>query len=244
MCSISAAAIDAATVVAEKEMLTVTQLLYIEREPGVDDYEVKMLVSDRFIRIDETEEDSGFIVYDDTDKTIYSVSHVDKSVLVIKQHDFSNKIAPVQSFTEYLLLADAPKVAGNNIFNYRVFVDNKVKETGESRKETCMEIQLAEGFLPNVTKLLQNYQKVVAGQQVKMVDNKVNDFQTPCFYVDQVYNEGDYYKKGLPIQEWHSNDRFKALTSYKQINVSSDIFSVPENYREFSVDKDSKRFLQ
>jgi len=225
-------------------LIAVTKLSYTEREPGVDDYGVTMTVSDRYIRIDETEESSGFIIYDDKDSIIYSVSHSDKSILVITEYDFSNKLSPVKSFTEYLPLFDAPKVAGENIFNYRVFVKQDVAGSTQSDEISCMEIQLAEKFLPKVRRLLQNYQKVISGQQVKMVDNKVTEMQTPCFYVDQVYNEGLYYKKGLPIQEWHSNGKFKALTSYKQTEVEAGFFSIPENYKQFSMNVNSKRFLQ
>ena len=58
-------------VAAEKEkaspekLLQVYELQFVEREPGVGDYNVTMLVSDRYIRIDEHGESSGFIIYDD-----------------------------------------------------------------------------------------------------------------------------------------------------------------------------------
>ncbi len=226
----------------EKKSQDVYQLVYIEREPGTDEYEVTMLVSDRYIRIDETGEDSGYIIYDDKKKVIYSVAHQDKSTLVIHQHAFSEKDSPVQPKVEYLQLADAPMVSGKNIYNYRVFVN-----TGAGvidKEETCTEIQLVEDILPEVRKILLNYQKVVSGQQVKMVDNKITEMQTSCFYADQIYNTGAYYKKGLPIQEWHSNERSKILTTYNKISVDPDKFKIPENYRQFSIGKDSKRPLQ
>ena len=223
------------------QQISVTKLSYIEREPNVDNYGVTMFVSDRYIRIDEADETSGYIIYDDKNKIIYSVSHGDKSILVINQHVFSSKESPVKSATEYSLLGDAPKISGKNVFNYRVYVKG---EKVDSDEKTCVEIQLVENFLPKVTAMLQNYQKIVSGQQVKMVDNKVTEMQSACFYVDQIYNEGKYYKKGLPIQEWHSSGRFKALTSYKQTLVASDFFSIPKNYKQFSMDMDSKRFLQ
>ncbi len=216
----------------------VYQLSYIEREPGIDDYEITMLVSERYIRVDQAGEANGFIVYDDKDKVIYSVSHQDESVLVIKEQAFSEDKMPVKYQTEYLELADAPTVSGNVIFNYRVY-------TGEGdSEETCMEIQLVEKLLPEVSKLLHNYQKVISGQQVKMTDNKISDMQTACYFVDQIYNSGAYYEKGLPIQEWHSNERFKILSSYKKINVNPGKFMVPEKYRQFSVDKNSKTVLE
>ena len=54
-----------------KDVQEVYQLAYIEREPGTDEYEVTMLVSERYIRIDETGEESGFIIYDDKEKVIF-----------------------------------------------------------------------------------------------------------------------------------------------------------------------------
>jgi len=212
----------------------VYQLDYMEREPGVEDYEVVMLVSDRYIRIDQPGEDSGYIVYDDRARTIYSVSHFDKSTLVIKPFDFSEKNSPAKASVEYLQLADAPQVAGHSIYNYRVF-------SGEGEnEETCSEIQLVENILPEVRSMLKNYQQVVSGQQVKMADNKITEMQNACFFIDQIYNTGAYYDKGMPIQEWHSNDRFRLLTSYKKVQVSPDRFKVPQHYRQFSIDRNSK----
>jgi hypothetical protein len=223
----------------------VYQLSYIEREPGTDEYEISMLVSERFIRIDEMGEDSGYILYDNKDKIIYSVSHFDKSVLVINEQVFSEGASPAKAYVEYLALADAPAVSGKPIFNYRVYIKGeKNTVTSEEDEQTCTEIQLVEGLLPDVRKILQNYQKVVSGQQVRMTDNKITEMQTDCYYVDQIYNLGSYYEKGLPIQEWHSNERFRSLIGYSKITVDRSKFKVPETYRQFSMDKKSKIPLQ
>jgi len=235
---------SSALVAAEKEMAStvklqqVYELQYVEREPGVDDYNVTMLVSDRYIRLDEDGESSGFIIYDDEKNTIFSVSHHDKSILVIKEFDFSETDMPAEVEVEYLQLADAPKVSGNNIYNYRVFTKQKDTE------ETCMEIQLVENLLPDVARIMKNYQMVISGQQVKMTDNKISDMQTACFFADQIYNMGIYYDKGFPIQEWHSNERSRILSSYKKTDVDPDIFVIPDGYHQFSIDKNSKTFIK
>lgn len=221
-----------------KKTEEVYQLSYIEREPGTDEYEVTMLVSDRYIRIDEAGEESGYIIYDDKDKVIYSVAHHDKSILVIKEKVFSVDDSPAKPIVEYLELADAPSVSGKSIYNYRVYINTGTGK--EAEEETCTEIQLVEGLLPEVRGILQNYQKVVSGQQVNMVDNKISEFQGACFYADQVYNTGAYYEKGLPIQEWHSNDRSRILTTYDKISIDPAKFKYPETYRQFSIDRDSK----
>jgi hypothetical protein len=216
----------------------VYELQYVEREPGVDDYNVTMLVSDRYIRLDEQGESSGFIIYDDETKTIFSVSHHDKSILVINEFAFSETDMPVEVEVEYLQLADAPKVSGKYIYNYRVFTKEKNVE------ETCMEIQLVENLLPDVAQIMKNYQMVISGQQVKMTDNKLTEMQTACFFADQIYNMGLYYDKGFPIQEWHSNERSRILSSYKKADVSLDTFMIPDDYNQFSIDNNSKTFIK
>ncbi|MDX2507369.1 MAG: hypothetical protein QNL62_23235 [Gammaproteobacteria bacterium] len=226
---------------AKKDAEQVYKLSYLEREPGTDEYEVTMLVSDRYIRLDEEGDNSGFIVYDDKDKIIYSVSHHDQSVLVIKQHVFSIADLPVKPTIEYLQLADAPLVAGKNVYNYRVYINEnnseaKIENENESEsEETCLEVQLVENLLPEVSDILQNYQKVISGKQVKMTDNKITELQTACYYIDQVYNTGAYFEKGLPIQEWHSNEHSKILTGYSKVSVASDKFKIPQDYRQFSI---------
>lgn len=217
-----------------EETIDAYKLSYVEREPGVDEYPVTLLVTDRYVRLDEEGENSGYILYDDKTKVIYSVSHVDNSTLIIKEHKFSEKDSPVKGKTEYLQLADAPKVSDNDIYNFRLYIEEAANQI------TCMEIQLVENILPEVRQMLRNYQKVVSGQQVRMTDNVVSEVQGGCYFVDQVYNTGAYYDKGLPIQEWHSNERARILTSYKKVKVSADKFVIPEGYREFSIDSDMK----
>lgn len=235
---------SSALVAAEKEKVSpaklkqVYELQFVEREPGVEDYNVTMLVSDRHIRMDEQGESSGYIIYDDEKKTIFSVSHHDKSILVINEFDFSEADSPVDVEVEYMQLADAPKVSGKDIYNYRVFTKEKDIE------ETCMELQLVENLLPDVTRIMKNYQMIISGQQVKMTDNKLTDIQTACFFADQIYNKGLYYDKGLPIQEWHSNERSRILSSYKKKEISLDRFMVPDDYHQFSIDNNSKTFIK
>ncbi len=218
-------------------LIPVYKLQYLEREPGVDVYQVTMLVSDNKIRIEEAGENSGYIVYDDVTRKIYSVSHSEKSTLVIHHHKFDEKNSPAKINIEYQLLSDAPTVAGNKIFNYRVFTEDDDSET------TCMNLQLAENLLPEVGVLLKNYQAVISGQQVKMTDNKITQEQTACFFADQIYNTGMYYDKGLPIQEWRSSERSKILQSFKKITVDKEIFNVPETYNQYSIDSSLKTFI-
>jgi hypothetical protein len=230
---LAGASVQAAEPVTAADELDGYGLYYIEREPGIDEYEVKVTVSDRYVRVDEGTGESGYIIYDDKEQVIYSVSHHDRSVLVIRATPFTDDKIPVKAVVEYLELADAPQVDGKQIYNYRV-------HPLKSEDETCTELQLVEGLLPEVRKILKRFQLVISGQQVSLTDNVIDEMRDACYYIDQIYNAGDYYDKGLPIQEWRSNERSRILTSYKKEKVKQGLFEIPEDYRQFSIDKESR----
>ena len=61
-----------------------TFLSFSEAGPDGDAYPVRMLVNERFLRIEDGDARDGFIVFDRTSKTIFSVSHPDKTTLVLR----------------------------------------------------------------------------------------------------------------------------------------------------------------
>jgi hypothetical protein len=130
---------------------------------------------------------------------------------------------------EYKELNDAPMISGKKVYNYRVSASTTVTN------ETCMDIQLVPGLLPEVANMLQDFQSLVAGQHISNLANTPDEFQTPCYLVDQVYNKGDYYNKGLPIQEWHSNGKTRQLINFGDSRVDAEIFNIPPEYRQYSL---------
>ncbi len=215
------------------EKIKVYQLMYREKESGLDPYRVRMLISKRYIRIDEMDDKSGYIIYDNKQKAIYSVSHYDKRILVIKPNNLSVRSPGLNIKIEYGKLDKAPPVSGRPVFNYKILA---TIQTGKVKKQkTCADYQLVEGLLPKVTRMLKDYQQVLSAQQVQMLKRTIKGVQTPCYLADQIYDKGLYYDKGLPVQEWHSNKKSKILLDYKQVKVNPDIFNLPKSYSRFSI---------
>ena len=210
------------------------EVIYEEKEDGTDFYIVKYTVSEDLIRIDDSvdpgENESGYIIFDLKKKTIYSVSHFDKTILVIPEfdNDMKNAVKPNIIYNE---LDDAPTISGKKVFNYTVMAETKTS------LEKCMDIQLASGLLPSVTSKLKQYQSVVSSQQVKTIASIPDEYKTACYLVDQIYNRGDYYDKGLPLREWHSNNRVRVLSSFDEVEVDSGMFALPKEYKQFSLDE-------
>ena len=213
---------------AEKR-LDAYELIYEEQETGTDTYQVKFTVNDSFLRIDQAGDTSGYVIYDDNKQVIYSVSHQDESVLVIPKYEYKKPDLSKTVNIEYYILPDAPKIAGQSTYNFRV-------TSSDNSKDKCMDILLAEGLLTDVAAIFSSYQRLLTGQQSRLLNATPVEYQNNCFLSDQVYNEGDYYQKGLPIQEWHSNGKTRLLLSYKKVKVGAEIFQPEESYQKYSLD--------
>ena len=83
-------------------------------------------------------------------------------------------------------------------------------------------------------KLFRDYQTSLSGQLVASLHNTPEEYRTPCFLLHQVHNQGDYYSKGMPIQEWHSRGYMKRLKNYSREKVSDELFKLPQGYEEYS----------
>ena len=205
------------------------ELIYEEQETGTDSYKVKFTVTDRYLRIDQLDDQSGYIVYDNNKHVIHSVAHHDQSILVIHRSDYHMPDLSKLVNLEYKAVPDAPKISGKAIYNYRA-------TSLIAPKEKCLDIKLAEGLLYDVAHMLLDYQEVLVGQQSRLLASTPEEYRSNCFLYDQVFNKGAYYRKGLPIQEWHSNGKTRLLISYKKVKVDPVIFQTEESYQKYSLD--------
>lgn len=202
------------------------ELEFEEKEQGTDVFKTRFLVTDRYLRIDDPHDESGYILYDNQQKKIYSVSHYDQSILVIPEYKYTPSDLSGRVKLHYTPMQDAPQVAGRKVYRYRV--------SAQDDNEVCTDIQLVPGLLPKVTSMLRQYQRIRAGQQVSNLENTPDEYKTSCYLADQIFDEGEYYSKGLPIQEWHSNGKIRILSNYKETKVSPSLFVLTNDYREFS----------
>ena len=205
------------------------KLIYQELEEGIEPYILTYTVTSDYVKIDDEADNSGYIIYDIKNSRIYSVNHYDQAILVIPENPLKDFKPDFNVDIEYEHFKDAPSISGKKVYSYRV------KATTDKTSETCMEIQLVPGLLPHVASSLQGFQKIMSGQQRITLSQTPEEFITPCYLLDQIYNKGEYYSKGLPIHEWHSNERMRQLLNYEQVKVNASIFKIPEEYRQYSL---------
>lgn len=201
----------------------VTVFWYQEKETGTPPSNMRYLVTDEFLRIDEGNGEDDYVLFDAALKTIYSVNRRDRTVLVITGQSWQMPEFEFDYSIDDQALPEAPEIAGKTVQRYRVRGDDTV----------CTEVHYVPGLYAKQMGLLKDYQTVLSGQQVKVLDNTPKEFHTPCFLADQVYNDGGYYARGLPVQVWHSRGYARMLVDYKDEEVNEDLFTLPEDYRHY-----------
>jgi hypothetical protein len=201
-----------------------TAFYYQEKETGVDVSHVRYLVTDNYLRIDDGNDADGFILFDQTKNTIYNINHNDQTAMEIKHHQWHLPDFKFERKIETSKMTEAPKVSGKIIERHQVFADDQL----------CTDVKYIPDLYVEEMKVFLQYQKILSGQQVKVLNNTPKDMQSPCFLVDQIYNDGAHYRKGLPVQIWHSRGYAKMLVDFKQIQVEEALFVLPENYRVYN----------
>lgn len=202
-----------------------TVLYYRISEPGIDPYLSRWLITDNFLRIDEGDAADDFILFDRSQRTVYSVVHSDRTVLDIPSRAVVKK-SPKDLKQESRTVRDdkLPGVAGKKPLYRELHINGAL----------CYSTVSIEKLLPDALKVMGEYRQVMAGEHAKNMDNTPVELQQPCEHALHVYNPLWILEKGLPIQEWNPHGKAQALLDYKTGEaVDGVLFKLPQGYSHF-----------
>jgi len=199
-------------------------LSFTESSPD-GEYPVRMLVSDKFLRIEDGDTRDGFIVFDRAARTIYSVSHAGKSTLVLRARPVT--LAAPKQF-EHKVERDKetlPPVDGKTVTHYRLLTN----------RERCFDVYAADGLLPEAVAALREYHETLAGEQAAMQVNMPIGMQSACDLADQVFVPARYLALGFPVRQVNRAGVTRQLVSYKRdVPVEKGIFDLPKDYKQIT----------
>jgi len=199
-------------------------LSFTESSPD-GEYPVRMLVSEKFLRIEDGDTQDGFIVFDRAARTIYSVSHAGKSTLVL--HARPVTLSSPKQF-EYKVEREKealPPVDGKTVTHYRLLTN----------RERCFDVYAADGLLPEAVAALREYHETLAGEQAAMQTNMPIGMQSSCDLADQVFLPARYLAHGFPVRQVNRAGVTRQLVSYKRdVPVEKGIFDLPQGYKQIT----------
>lgn len=203
------------------------QLMFQEQEPGIEPYPTRMLINDDYLRLDDGADSSDYVLFDRQMQTIYSVSHVNRTILVVQSKPVQGE-SPIKLDMDAKKAEhpDAPEVAGTQPVEHSLTVNDKA----------CSRVMSVPDFLPEGVEAMREFQRALAGQHAENLPKTPVEMLDPCFVAYHVFAPVRNLQYGFPIQQWDVDGNSRSLIDYKRgLNVDPELFSLPESYRRMGV---------
>ena len=225
----AAGAKAAAPAAAEAGRLAATVLWFREREAGTDPYTTRVIVTERWLRMDDGDARGDFVLLDRRAGTVYSVAHEDRSILVIHARPVeAEPPVPLRYGLSSEPQPGAPRIEGRAPVHFRFTVNG----------ETCREVVAVPGLLPEAVAAMRELQRVMAGEHGANLANTPVDVQRTmlCDLAESIFAPERYLEHGLPIQEWSADGYRRTLVDYERgWKADPALFVLPAGYRRFTV---------
>jgi hypothetical protein len=203
---------------------TALVLSFIESGPD-GERPVRMRVADDYLRIDDGDAGNGFILLDRRAGTVYSVSHGDRTVLVLRAGPVT--LTPPQRFenTVERVTEVLPAVAGRPVTHFRLLTNG----------ERCFDVYAAEGLLPEAVAALREYHQALAASQAEGQARVPTAFQSPCDLSEFVFLPARHLEFGFPVRQENRHGVTRQLVDYRTgMPIRETLFEVPKDYRQIT----------
>ena len=206
-------------------------LSFSERErTGTALFKSQMYVNKNYLYFNDDRVPDDFVLFDRAKRTIYSVTHANKTVFVIKPKEVKGE-PPIK--LDYVAKSQPssaiPKVSGHVATHYKYTANGK----------PCYDaVTLESSFLPDLVGVVKEYRQVLAGEHASTVHSMPKDTHDACDLALNVYHATKHLDTGLPMREWDQKGFLKFMVNY-QLKQKKDpsSFEIPKDYQIFSVGK-------
>jgi hypothetical protein len=208
--------------------LTATLLWYEEKEPGTDVYPVRIIVSTGFVRIDDDDDNGGFVLLDRASRDLYSVDPEEQTILVFGYRDHEQQPPADLRLDEEIEADDAaPAIAGRR----PLLISLKANDT------ICYRVAAVPGLLDDAVAGLAEYARVLGNRQLGDLQSVPAEMQTPCFLSRYAYAPDRHLRHGLPIQVWDQAGYQRALVNFRSgEQVDPGLLKLPAHYRRMQME--------
>jgi len=201
--------------------------LFIEQEEGIDPYQTRMLVNSKYLRFDDGQDSTSYLLVDRAAKKIFSVNHQDKTVMILemKTHDAKPPFELKHAAKVVGDMKEAPIIHGKQPVHYQLSTNDRV----------CMDVVAVEGLLPEAVRAMQEYHSILASDSATTFQNIPADLQEPCMLAMTTFAPNEYLRHGFPVQEWKPGYS-RHLQDFKQhVDTPEGTFTVPADYFQYTV---------
>lgn len=202
---------------------------FVEKDPYVEPYATRMIVTPRYLRVDDGKGAVDFMLYDRKRKLIYSVTQEDHSVMVLrpKHREVAPPMELQMTHRAMGVMPDVPSVNGVKPRHYQFIVNGDV----------CYEYVVIPGLLKDAVAALKEFNAVIASDARLTVNIIPADVRNACSVAMTAYAVNYNLMHGFPVQGWSPDGKARSLLGYNEnVTVDPAWFTLPAGYRRFTVE--------
>ncbi len=214
-----------------QESVAAVQLVFEEREAGMDPYRTRYLVTPNYLRIDDGTDGADFILLDRRTEIIYSTNEGNRTILTIT-HRLRKETSPIalELAERQQALVGAPTISGLRPEHHTFLVN----------EQRCYDVVAVPGLAEDAVEALKLYRLVLASEHKRMLPYVPPDTYEICDLAHNVFAADRYLQHGLPIEEWDQAGYRRALLDIEPAHgVDPSLFSLPAGYRRFTMEVSS-----
>lgn len=199
-----------------------------ERLPDGEQRHVRMVVTDRFMRMDDGQANADYVLLDRRAHRAYNVVNADQSIRVMGDAKPPAVALPTPpAWTEsvepsnVLMRSDTPNALTAQHYAYSL------------AGAACYHVVTVDGLLPEVLAAWRDYKKILA-QELAQTYDPVIDGTDPCRAAAEILASAELLEHGFPLREWSEYGYSRFVQDYRwDMKFDSKLFELPSNYRRY-----------
>lgn len=200
---------------------SMTELDYLDQDPGTAAYPTRILVNTKFMRMDSGKDTGDFILMDRHSGAIYNVIQSEKNIYRYNPHPV--KLAKP---TPWKIQEQVKQLPG----------DTRKFTLGVNGKP-CMEITATQKLLPDVVSALATYRQTLTWVESLTWQRTPPEMRDQCDLLQHVFDIPQTLQYGLPIQELYANGRSRRYVSNSVRASQPSLFQLPSTYKIINADQ-------
>lgn len=203
-------------------------LMFGDKEAEVDPYQTRLIITPDYMRFDDGEGATDYLLFDRKQKTIYSVVQSTKSITVITSEPTEVKPPFDLRLSSKAIddMQDAPTMEG-------VKPQHHVYLSGE---EVCYEVLSVPGFLPAYNEAMMEFNTVLANDAAVTLSNLPADLHNGCSLAKDIFAPNRHFAVGFPIQRWAPDGSQSVLLDFKRdYQADKTLFDIPSSYNRLNI---------
>ncbi len=202
---------------------------FSETAPGSPPAQVRIYVNDGFMRIDDDNNPSDYILFDRKNKIINNVVAETKTIFVIN-HNKLDMPPPIAIKYEYVKKESGAvtkqRSGGMKAFFYKFSANGS----------ECYNVVAIENYMLEALEAFKEFRLVLAGEHSKTMGRIPGQEYDACDLALNIFESARHLQYGFPVREWDNKGYQRFLIDVKNnVNVPDDLLALPQGYKSYSI---------